>query len=369
MDRFRFSLPTTVIAERGAVRNHAADWNLGRKALIVTGAQSAKASGALDDVIAALESQQTPYVIDDGIRANPDDAQVYDGAEIARREGCDFVVAVGGGSPMDAGKAIAWVAGTGIEREAFFGRLPGPSDRVLPIVAVPLTCGTGSEVTPYAIITNHKIQSKTNISGSALFPRVALLDAAYLEKLPQAVLCDTALDALSHAIESVYSLRSTKASCMLAFEAMSVIVPELLRMTHGMFVNRAALHYASMVAGMAIAQTGTALVHAMGYPLTYHKGMPHGRANGLLLPGYLTFMTEHCPELTKRVLAAMGMESPDALQALVDALIDGLGLPRASLTEDELRAFSLTPLRLEMMRRYRAMPTPAEVIDIYRNGL
>lgn len=369
MDRFCFSLPTSVIAERGAVRSHAAEWNLGRKALIVTGARSARVSGALDDVIAALESQQTPYVLYDGIRANPDDAQVFAGAEVARREGCDFVVAIGGGSPMDAGKAIAWVAGSGIGRMDFFSRLPGPADRVLPLVAVPLTCGTGSEVTPYAIITNHGVQSKANVSGQALFPKVALLDAAYLEHLPKEVLCDTALDALSHAVESVYSLRSTKLSSALAFEAMGVIVPELLRMAHGMFVNRAALQYASMVAGMAIAQTGTALVHAMGYPLTYHKGMPHGRANGVLLSGYLNFMSEHCAELTGRVLAAMGLDSPDALQALTDALIDGLGLPRTSLTENELSAFSHGPLRLEMMRRYRVMPTPAEVIDIYRNGL
>ncbi len=366
MDNFRFNLPTEVIAGRGCVRAHATAWTLGRKALIVTGKQSARVSGALEDVLAVLSERAIDAVIFDGISANPDADQVYAGAAVG--EGCDFVVAIGGGSPLDAAKAIAWVLGTEVSREEFFRRVPLPSERVLPMVAVPVTCGTGSEVTPYAIITDHEEQSKVNITCSTFFPRVALLDARYLESLPLAVLCDTALDALSHAIEGAYSPRANRMTLAMSEEAIRTLMPELLRLAHGAYVNRTQLHYASMLAGMVIAQTGTALVHAMGYPLTYHKGIPHGRANGLLLAGYLEFMERPCERLTRRLLDAAGLQAPEELHALIDTLLDVMEVACEAPSEEELARFAREPLRLSMVRRYCALPSPEEVMDIYRAG-
>lgn len=368
MNRVHFYLPTDVYEGDGCVARQAEAWVLGRKALIVTGRHGAERSGALADVVAALEARRAAWVHFDGIGENPDDAQVYAGAAVAQEAGCDFVVAVGGGSAMDAAKAIAWVVASRIEREAFFAEKPQPEDAALPIVAVPITCGTGSEVTPYAIITHHAARTKVNVSGRQLFPRVALLDARYLASLPDQVLCDTALDALSHAIEGAYSLRSDAFSLALALEAIGVIMPELLRLAHGSFVNRARLHYGAMLAGMVIAQAGTGLVHAMGYPLTYYKGLPHGRANGVLLAGYLAFMGHSCPDRTEQLLRAMGIEVPEELQALVDMLFDRLASERETPTEDELMRFTREPLRLEVVRRYRTMPSPEEVMDIYRYG-
>lgn len=366
MDKFRFYLPTEVFAGRGCVRAHADAWVLGRRALIVTSQHGAKLSGALDDVMSILNDRAIESVLFDGVSANPDAEQVYAGVAVA--EGCDFVVALGGGSPLDAAKAIAWAAGAKVPREDFFRRSPAPGEAVLPVVAVPLTCGTGSEVTPYAIITNHEAQTKVNVSGPNLFPRVALLDAHYLESLPKAVMCDTALDALSHAIEGAYSPRATQLTLAMSEEAIRTLLPELLRLAHGEFVNLPQLHYAAMLAGMVIAQTGTGLVHAMGYPLTYHKGIPHGRANGILLAGYLEFMERPCGPLTRRLLDAAGLHGPEELQALVDALLDVTGAEREAPTEDELARFAREPLRLSVVRRYRAMPSPEEVVDIYRTG-
>lgn len=366
MDNFRFYLPTEVFAGRGCVHAHADSWVLGRNALVVTGRHGAKVSGALDDVLAALAAWGAGATVFDGVSANPDVAQIYAG--VAMSAGCDFVVAVGGGSPLDAGKAIAWAAGAGISRETFLRRAPTPTEPVLPIVAVPLTCGTGSEVTPYAIITDHEAQTKVNVSGPALFPRVALLDARYLESLPKATVCDTALDALAHAIEGAYSPRANRMTLAMGEEAIRTLLPELLRLAHGEFVNLTQLHYASMLAGMVIAQTGTGLVHAMGYPLTYHKGLPHGRANGILLAGYLEFMGRTCAPLTRRLLDAAGLQGPEVLQALVDALLDVTGAEREAPSEAELARFAQEPLRLSAVRRYRAMPSPEEVMDIYRTG-
>lgn len=368
MKKFQFALPTEIIFEPGCVRHCAERWIVGQKALLVTGAQSARASGALADVTAALEARNVPYAIFEGISANPDADQVYAGAAVATAEGCDFVIGIGGGSPLDAAKAIAWVAGAQVPREAFFARPPAETDRVLPIIAIPLTCGTGSEVTPYAIITHHAEEAKYNVSARSLFPRVALLDARYLESLPREVICDTALDALSHAIEGAYSLRTSRLTEALAEEAIRIIMPELIRMAHGAFVNLKQLQYASLLAGIVIAQAGTGLVHAMGYPLTYHRQIPHGRANGILLAGYLDFMMESCATMTNRILKAAGIEDPEELQALVDSLLEITGSHRDTPSENDLLRFTHYPLQLHIVRRYRTMPSPQEIMDIYRYG-
>ena len=368
MDSLRFFLPTTIESGANCVRLAAERWVCGNKALLVTGHGGAAASGALADVQTALEARGVAWTLFDGISANPDADQVYAGVARAKEEGCDFVVGIGGGSPLDAAKAIAWAVAMDVPQERFFRMRPEPEDKVLPIVAIPTTCGTGSEVTPYSIITDHHAKTKKNVSGPGLFPRTALLDARYLSSLPPAVLCDTALDALSHAIEGAYSPRCSRFTEMMALEAVHTIVPELVRMAHGVFVNLAQLQYAATVAGVVIAQTGTGLVHAMGYPLTYYKGIPHGRANGILLAGYLDFMVRPCAALTERILEAAHLTSGEELHGLVDALLDTMGTTPEAPSEDELMRYTREPLRLELVRRYRTMPSPEEVMDIYRTG-
>lgn len=368
MNNFHFSLKTEIFAGRGCVRKHAHAWILGRRACIVTGRQSAKLSGALEDVCAMLEHQSIPYAIYDGVSENPDVAQVYAGVAIALSHQADFIIAIGGGSPMDAAKSIAWATATMISQEDFFSRKPTARDEVLPIVAIPTTCGTGSEVTPYSIITNHTLMTKVNVSSPRFFPAIALLDARYLESMPKHVLCDTALDALSHAIEGAYSPKSNRFTLAISEEALSILIPELVRLAHGAFVNLSQLQYASLLAGIVIAQAGTGLVHAMGYPLTCHKGIPHGRANGILLAGYMDYMSDACEQLTQRLFKAASLQGPDELQALVDQLLETLHCSREAPTEEELLRFSHDPLRLELVQRYRTMPSTENVMDIYRTG-
>ena len=194
MSPIHFSLPTHVFLETDAVAHHAALFARGKKAMIVTGRTSAKRNGAQDDVVAALAQHQIPYVLYDAVPSNPDIETCYEGARIAKEAGADFVIAIGGGSPMDAGKAIALLAASPLSRDQLF---TGPYTAALPLIHIPTTSGTGSEVTPYAILSDDEAQTKRSIATPLLFPQVALLDPKYQAQLPHRTTVNTALDALT----------------------------------------------------------------------------------------------------------------------------------------------------------------------------
>jgi len=204
---YGYYLPTRIIAGKDCIiQNRDLFRSLGKKALIVTGAHSAKRNGSLSDVITALEATGVSYFVFDKVMSNPTIACVYEGAEVARVNQCDMIIAIGGGSPMDAGKAIALLAAQEIAEENLFAG--NYTDQVLPMAFVPTTAGTGSEVTQYAILTNDQAQTKTSIASDLLFPNVAFLDAKYTENLPTETTINTAIDALSHAVEGMLSVKA-----------------------------------------------------------------------------------------------------------------------------------------------------------------
>ena len=205
------------------------------------------------------------------------------------------------------------------------------------MVHIPTTAGTGSEVTPYAILTNDEKETKQSISAPSLFPQIAFLDGKYMENLPQDITVNTAIDAISHAAEGMLSQAAGELSDALAREALRILFGEYecLRTGSCSPESRQNLLYGAAVAGMVIANTGTSPVHTLGYSLTYYHGVPHGRANGLLLPAFL----EHCLQKDKprtgRVYAALGMGAEEFSQKL--ALLLG---ERERYADAELRSWA-----------------------------
>lgn len=187
--------------------------DIGCKAIIVCGKTSARACGALDDVLEVLKCNGQDYIIFDEIMPNPTIDIVYKGAEIAKQEAADFVIAIGGGSPMDSAKSIAVLALEDVKKENIF---KGGFTKALPMIHIPTTAGTGSEVTPYSILTNDAVQSKMTMSSPVMFPDFALLDGKYMESLPYELTVNTAVDALSHSVEGMLSKKSTVFSDMAA---------------------------------------------------------------------------------------------------------------------------------------------------------
>jgi alcohol dehydrogenase class IV len=338
-----FLVPVKIIMGKGCVGEHARFFgSLGKRALLVTGRSSAKRNGSERDVRAALEKQNISCSVYDGVEANPSTRHAREAAERAVKEQADFVIGIGGGSALDAAKVAAILATNDINDEALFAN--AFSHAPLPIAAVPTTAGTGSEVTQYAILTNPLIQSKSTVSGEALYPKLAFLDAAYTETLSAETTIHTALDALSHSVESYLSNRATEASSAVALEGIGIVGRCLARMHSGKTVDfelREQLLYGSLLGGIAIAQTATTALHAMGYSLTYFKNVDHGRANGLLMAEYLNYIAVHDPEKVATVLGVLCLRDMDALSRMIDDLLGA----KESITAGEAAKFAAIAMK------------------------
>ena len=288
--KFDFYMPTKIFSGRNCIRNNADKLAIGKCCMIVTGASSAVRSGALDDVISVLSDNGTEYVIFDEIRENPLLSTIYDGGVIARESGCDFVIGIGGGSPMDAAKAIAaFAANPGIAPDEIYNvSALKPS---LPIILIPTTSGTGSEANPYSIITLDGEDKKKTFNSPYSYAKYAFLDYKYTLSLSRNYSLSTALDAFCHCIESYLSPKSTEISRMFAVWGARQIWNALDELDRGEISedSREALMYASFAGGVAINTTGTGFPHPMGYNLTFHSELPHGRACAAFIGKYVEY--------------------------------------------------------------------------------
>lgn len=362
-------MPTKVIFGKGCIVKHSDLLKtFGKKALIVTGTNSAKQNGSQQDVIAALNAAGIGYLVFDKVMSNPTIPCVYEGAATAKENGADFVIAIGGGSPMDAGKAIALLAAQDIAPENLFSGQY--QNKILPMVFVPTTAGTGSEVTQYSILTNDQAQSKTSIASPLLFPSVAFVDPGYMGHLSVRTTINTAVDALSHLVEGMLSTRASLISDTLAEKGIHLFttcLPELLRALSSNSpadispAARESLMQSSLLGGMVIAQTGTTVVHAMGYSLTYFHDIDHGRANGLLLGAYLEFVESRHPELTGKILQAAGYTESRQFSAMLAFL---MGKKEQVLPEDFDR-FSKMAAGSKNMANCVVKPSEEEIRALY----
>ncbi|MFW5777060.1 MAG: iron-containing alcohol dehydrogenase, partial [Spirochaetota bacterium] len=192
---FSYYMPTRIVCGPDCIRENSDTLQgLGMNAFIMTGAGSAQKNGSLRDVVDALEHEGIEWKHYSKVSPNPTLEQVRDAAEQAYTWGADCVIAIGGGSPMDAAKAVAVLAGEPVPDDELLSAASFP--KVLPLVAVPTTAGTGSEVTPYSILTNDSAQTKSLLRGDQIYPRIAFLDGRYTMELPRHITIATAVDAL-----------------------------------------------------------------------------------------------------------------------------------------------------------------------------
>lgn len=331
---YKFYMPTKVMAGQHCIKKNGKELRgLGSKALIVTGKSSGRKSGALQDMIETLTEQAIDYVLFERVENNPTLENVTEAAEVARANQVDLIIGIGGGSPLDAAKAVAVLATNNIPAIQLYD---GYEHHPLPIVAVPTTAGTGSEVTPYSVMTLKNMQSKKGFASEHIFPKLAFLDERYTEMLPLKVTIHTAIDALSHAIEGYLATRRSTAVEYIALESIRLFAESIDPLKQGLLSleDREKLLRASMLAGIVIAHTGTTIVHSMGYNLTYFKGIPHGHANGLLLAAYLKLNQQVVPERVGLILERLGFSEIDQFAQLMELLLgDEVSLSKAEIEQ------------------------------------
>lgn len=331
---FMYEMPTRLYFGKNCIEEAGTVWStLGKKALIVTGRHSAKANGSQDAITASLKRYGVDWVVFDEVEPNPSIDTVRRAADMGKREHVDFVIGIGGGSPMDAAKVIALLCTNDIDDTVLF---TGPYEKTLPIVTVATTSGTGSEVTKVGVLTNPHAGTKQSVNTPVIFPAVSFCDPTFTYSVSPTVTIDTAVDALSHAIEGYVSKKSTPISDAWAEEAMRFIGLHLKNLDDT--VSEAAredLMYGSTLAGITIAQTGTTLVHSMGYELTYYKGYSHGRANGMLLPGYMKLLAHTVPDKVEKIWDILGLSGLSDFTALMKHLMGDT----ITLTEEEIKDY------------------------------
>lgn len=280
----KYHMPTRLYFGRDCLLENAADiFGLGKNALIVTDKNSARLSGAGEDLLRTLKRNNISFEIFDEVTENPTLGAVCRGARLLKEKRADFLIGVGGGSPIDAAKAISVIAANNFEGREIYSS--GKIKKAYPIVAVPTTAGTGTEATPYSVITDEEISRKAGFGSPHIYPVVSYLDPKYTLSLNANQTRNTAIDALSHLLEGIYSTDRNFLVTPLIHKGASIIysnlVPALTDLKN--FEYRERLMRAALYGGMVIAQTSTTLQHAIGNPLTTEFGIPHGLANGIVM--------------------------------------------------------------------------------------
>ena len=269
------------------------------KALVVTDAMLVKC-GVAEKIENVLKDGGISYEIDDEVKPNPTIANVHTGLDKLKASGADFIIAVGGGSVIDTAKAIAVIANNPDNYDVVsLEGVDKSKNPPMPIIAVPTTAGTGSETTMDYVITNTEQKRKMACMDSMVVPVVAILDTDIMASLPLKMTAATAMDALTHAVESYLSKGAFDFSEMLSLKAVSLISANFLKVIKNLndLEARKALAMAQYMAGMSFTNVGLGIVHSMAHPLSAFYDVPHGVANALILPYVLKFNSVACDKM------------------------------------------------------------------------
>ena len=285
------------------------------KVFIVTDGFMAS-SGKVSYITEKLDRAGAEYRVFDQVKADPDIGTVTKGVDMIQEFHPDAVIAFGGGSPIDAAKAIVFFAAKTCDmRECMF-------------IAVPTTSGTGSEVSKFAVITGPEKEVKYPLVEDSLLPDVAILDAELTVSVPPSVTADTGIDVFTHAVEALVSTAATDFSDAAAEKAIKLVRRHLMTAYHqpGDMAARQGMHNASCLAGVAFSNSGLGLNHGMAHALGARFHIPHGRANGILLPYVMSFnagCSESLTPVAKRyakIARLLGLEATSVRQSALNLI-------------------------------------------------
>lgn len=297
---------------------------MGNKAFIVTGRHIA-VSDMMKQLTALLDENGIGCVIFDGITGEPNDTMIENGVEMLKSSGCDFIIGIGGGSPLDSAKAIAAMA----VNEGSIADYNGKeiTGEILPLAAIPTTAGTGSEATKFTVITDSEKGIKMLLKGDVLVPKLAIVDSSFTVGAPKSVTSATGLDALTHAVEAYTSRKAFSMTDTLAVSAVKRIMkylPIAYREPDNSLA-REQMSIAALEAGICINNSSVTIVHGMSRPIGALFHVPHGMSNAMLLKECLSFAVSGAYEKFANLGRETGVASDsDSDETAAEKFIDSL---------------------------------------------
>jgi alcohol dehydrogenase len=333
-----FSTTPRIVMGAGSIKTIGTEVRArGAKRVLIVTDKGVIGAGLLKSVEASLKASKIKYAVFDKVEPDPRYEIVADCVETAKKARAQLLIGIGGGSPMDITKTSAIMLTNKGPIGAYFGvnLVPKPG---LPIILVPTTAGTGSEVTPIAILSDEGEKLKKGIVSPYLFPTIGILDPELTTGLPPHVTAATGMDALIHAIEAFTSINATSITDMYNLRAMELIYKNI-RIAYAKGDNieaRTAMMEGALLAGVGFANAGVTAVHAFAYPIGAEFHIPHGVANTLMLPHVIRFNVLGNLEKFAMLAKPFGLptEGLDNLQivdkviAAIDRLADDIKVPR-----------------------------------------
>ena len=337
LSQYSFALPTRIEFGEGVIGKAGPEAKaLGATKVMLVADKGVIAAGLTRPVEESLKSEGIPYIVFDHIVPNPRDIHCHEGWDLAKAEGVDVLVAVGGGSSMDTAKAIGTLLTHGGKVQDWCG-FQLLEREITPLIAVPTTAGTGSEVTPFAVVTDTNTHVKLNIFDPKAAAKVALVDPATLLKLPSHIMAACGIDALTHAVEAYTCTLACPHTDAYAIYAIQLIQKHLRKAVSAPDLESCAgMMLGSTIAGIAFGYSDVGGVHCIGEALGGRYDTPHGVAMAIFLPAVSEYNIPADPRKYAEVAAAMGVDirgksdeaaALEGIQAM-QQLCDDVKIPR-----------------------------------------
>ncbi len=374
---FVFDIPSTLFfgesysSKCGELLN-----NIGASKVLLVCDQAMVSLGMAAKLTAILETADLEHVTFADVEPNPTDELVHKAANFAADHKVDALLAIGGGSVIDCAKAVNILLTNGGKISDYEGvnKVAKPT---LPLVMVPTTAGTGSEVTSVTVVTDTRRHKKMVIAGQFVGGRIAVCDPMLTVKLPAAITSSTGMDALTHAIEAYISTLASPVTDGIALDAITLIMGSLEQaVADGDIKSRSDMMLGSFMAGMAFNSALLGLVHSLAHPLSAHYNIPHGVANAVFLPHVMNYNLGSFDSKLKALASAMGIDGEqsdlgDRIVSRLQQLATTIGIPQ--LKDLGVPETDFTMLAEEAMLEMSTMtnpkqPTVAELVDLLKTA-
>lgn len=329
----RFTLPRDIYYGKGSLEQ--LKTLKGKKAVLVLGGGSMKKFGFVDKALEYLKEAGIEVKLIEGVEPDPSVETVFKGAELMREFNPDWIISMGGGSPIDAAKAM-WIfyeyPDFTFEKAVVPFGLPELRQKAK-FIAIPSTSGTATEVTAFSVITDYKTEIKYPLADFNITPDIAIVDSELAETMPPTLTAHTGMDALTHAIEAYVATLHSPFTDPLALQAIEMIHDYLVKSFDGDKDAREQMHYAQCLAGMAFSNALLGITHSMAHKTGAVFHIPHGCANAIYLPYVIDFNKKDALDRYAKIAKRLGLagttddELVDSLTSLIKELNKKMGIP------------------------------------------